>query len=80
MKNLAAFLPLVLATCAAPAPPPSDKAVGKPNPASVHCTQQGGTIEIRKSPEGETGYCHLPDGRVIEEWELFRAQRKDQGA
>ncbi|MGL4686979.1 MAG: putative hemolysin [Commensalibacter sp.] len=44
------------------------------NPASVYCVKQGGKLEIRKdSNGGEKGYCHLPDGRVVEEWKFFRA-------
>lgn len=43
------------------------------NPASVFCIEQGGKIEIRKTASGEVGYCHLPDGRVVEEWAFFRA-------
>ncbi|MPT48861.1 MAG: DUF333 domain-containing protein [Sphingobium sp.] len=52
------------------------KPVGMPNPASVHCTKMGGKLEIRKEANGEVGYCRLPDGRVVEEWELFRASQK----
>lgn len=48
-------------------------AIGSPNPASAHCVNQGGRLEIRRGPDGEAGFCHLPDGRVIEEWQLFRA-------
>lgn len=51
------------------------KVIGIPNPASAHCIAQGGRIEIRSGPDGQTGYCHLPDGRVIEEWQLFRESR-----
>jgi len=54
-----------------PAPP-----VGLANPASVHCVEKGGRLEIRKEAGGDVGYCHLPDGRVIEEWTLFRADRQ----
>lgn len=43
------------------------------NPASVFCVEQGGRVEIRNSTEGQSGYCHLPDGTVVEEWEYFRA-------
>lgn len=43
------------------------------NPASVYCIKIGGKLEIRKEKDGEAGYCHLPDGRVVEEWKLFRA-------
>ncbi|UHC18932.1 DUF333 domain-containing protein [Methylobacterium currus] len=42
------------------------------NPASVCCASVGGRLEIRKGPQGETGSCHLPDGRVVEDWHLFR--------
>ncbi|GJD64125.1 putative hemolysin [Methylobacterium frigidaeris] len=42
------------------------------NPASAYCTSVGGRLEIRNGSQGETGYCHLPDGRVVEEWQLFR--------
>ncbi|MFT4090626.1 MAG: DUF333 domain-containing protein [Asticcacaulis sp.] len=66
---LAALVPL--AACTTPQAP---KVIGMPNPASKYCVDQGGRSEIRKSAEGDTGYCHLPDGRVIEEWELFRSQ------
>ena len=43
------------------------------NPASVYCVQQGGRVEIVRTPKGEAGYCVLPDGRRIEEWKLFRS-------
>lgn len=69
---LAAVSVLVLSGCM-----PSqatNKSVGMPNPASVHCTKQGGRLEIRKGPDGEAGWCHLPDGRVVDEWELYRSQ------
>ncbi|PWW43688.1 DUF333 domain-containing protein [Melaminivora alkalimesophila] len=59
-----------LAGCGArPAPAP---AVGMANPASVYCAQRGGTLKIVRGPEGERGMCHLPEGTVVEEWELFR--------
>ncbi|AXY59828.1 I78 family peptidase inhibitor [Acinetobacter sp. WCHAc010052] len=48
-------------------------ALGMANPASTYCVEQGGKLEIRKEASGETGYCHLPDGQVVEEWTLFRA-------
>lgn len=53
-------------------------AVGMASPASEYCLQLGGQSEIRKTPEGEVGYCHLPDGRVVEEWALFRAAHDRQ--
>lgn len=49
------------------------KGVGMANPASVHCQKLGGTLEIRTGKDGgQYGLCHLPDGRVCEEWALMR--------
>lgn len=46
------------------------------NPASVFCAEQGGRLEIRDEAGGQAGYCTLPDGNVIEEWQLYR-ERSD---
>jgi putative hemolysin len=35
--------------------------------------------ELRSEPNGTVGYCHLPDGRVVEEWALFRAGADKSG-
>ncbi|GBR04317.1 hypothetical protein GLI01_22640 [Gluconacetobacter liquefaciens] len=64
---------LVLSGCAATE---KSRQVGMPNPASTYCVKQGGTLEIRTEPGGQVGYCHLPDGRVVEEWTLFRSARR----
>ncbi len=45
------------------------------NPASVFCEEQGGMVEIVDEADGQVGYCNLPDGRRIEEWEYFRSQQ-----
>jgi uncharacterized protein len=66
------LLAAALLTLAAGAPQAS--ALG--NPASAYCASVGGRLEIRKESKGETGYCHLPDGRVVEEWQLFREADK----
>lgn len=42
------------------------------NPASDYCVKKGGKLEFVKEESGEKGICHLPEGTVIEEWELFR--------
>lgn len=55
--------------------PTDQAAIGMANPASVHCMQQGGKLEMRSGEGGQSGYCHLRDGRVVEEWELYRAQK-----
>ncbi|MFD2441483.1 DUF333 domain-containing protein [Paracoccus kondratievae] len=47
------------------------------NPASVYCEGIGGRSMNHRSPDGsETGYCHLTNGEVVNEWDLFRAQSK----
>lgn len=46
--------------------------IGSPNPASQYCVEQGGKLEIRNETNGQVGYCHLPNGQVVEEWKLFR--------
>lgn len=81
MLMIAMFAPLfALAGCTSPAPSqpeaaqPEQQPVGIANPASVYCAEQGGTVEFRQQPDGTAGYCHLPDGRVVEEWEFYRAQ------
>ena len=79
---LAASLTL-LAACAqttSDAPAPA-QAVGMANPASVHCGKIGGVSEIRTGPAGQYGMCKLPDGKVCEEWALYRDKVcKDQPA
>jgi putative hemolysin len=51
----------------------SSSAAGIANPASVNCVSTlGGTLEIQDEANGQVGYCHLKDGRVCEEWALFR--------
>lgn len=73
MKPIVLILPLAVMACA---PKPANQpAIGMANPASVHCVKAGGRVEIRKETAGEVGYCHLPDGRVIEEWKFFRASQ-----
>lgn len=52
---------------------PAQKPVGMANPASVHCANIGGKLVIHKDADGnETGYCRMPDGKLCEEWALFR--------
>ncbi len=42
------------------------------NPASVFCVESGGTSVIETEADGERGYCILPDGTKVDEWEYFR--------
>ncbi len=46
---------------------------GLANPASVSCVEQGGEVDIVDEPDGQVGYCNLPDGTRVEEWELYRS-------
>ncbi|MGA0877677.1 MAG: DUF333 domain-containing protein [Ilumatobacteraceae bacterium] len=55
------------------APSTEAPTTGMPNPASVYCEEQGGTVEIVEEPAGQRGFCNLPDGTRIDEWEYFRA-------
>jgi putative hemolysin len=70
-------LALALAACGGgagtDAPPEAPGGgVGIANPASVNCLELGGTLEIVDGPDGQVGWCTLPDGRRVEEWELYR--------
>lgn len=44
------------------------------NPASVYCTEQGGTLTLVSTEEGVIGECELADGTICEEWEYFRGE------
>jgi putative hemolysin len=47
------------------------------NPASVFCEEQGGTVEIVDEADGQVGYCTLPDGTRVEEWEYYRSMNPE---
>nr|WP_180176999.1 I78 family peptidase inhibitor [Acinetobacter sp. YH12039] len=49
--------------------------IGMANPASQYCVEQKGKLEIRDEANGQVGYCHLPNGQVVEEWVLFRSSQ-----
>jgi uncharacterized protein len=63
-----------LLACGSDAETPATTLSELANPASVFCLEQGGTLEIVSETDGEVGYCTLPDGTRIEEWEYFRSQ------
>lgn len=52
----------------------SGRQAGLPNPASEFCIDRmKGRLEIvTDASGGQRGMCHLPDGTVVEEWELLR--------
>ncbi|AOI79229.1 putative hemolysin [Burkholderia sp. NRF60-BP8] len=53
--------------------PPAQVALA--NPASVNCEKLGGRHVIRSLPRGQVGMCVFKDGRVCEEWALYRDDR-----
>ncbi|MFC5344801.1 DUF333 domain-containing protein [Brevundimonas staleyi] len=86
IAGLIAALLLTTACTAAPetrtAPPPEAAeappapVIGMANPASVACGDLfGGELSIVDGPDGQSGMCTLPDGRVCEEWVLFQDHR-----
>jgi len=46
-----------------------------PNPASVYCKQNGGTLEIRSDTAGnQSGVCVFSDGSECDGWAYFRGE------
>lgn len=84
-RGLALVAPLLLlAACSKPAAPATTVAPAEgaqiANPASVYCVEKGGKTEAKKDEAGNAiAMCHLPDGTVIEEWELFRRDHPSNG-
>lgn len=51
-----------------------------PNPASVNCTDKGGTLVIEKDGSGgEYGVCVFEDNRQCEEWALMNGECPEGG-
>jgi putative hemolysin len=46
------------------------------NPASTHCVERGGEVEIMSAPGGQFGVCVFDDGSRCEEWDFFRGECK----
>ncbi len=52
---------------------PTSTPVAKGNPASIYCTQVGGTLTIEKDGAGnEYGLCTFMENRSCEEWALYK--------
>lgn len=60
-------------TTASTEAPTSTEAPQIANPASQYCIDQGGTLEIVDEQGGQVGYCNLPDGTRVEEWEFYQS-------
>lgn len=64
-----ALTTLIFAGCAA------GTEIGIPNPAAVHCEDQGYSYEIRTAPDGgQYGVCIFPDGSECDGWAFFRGE------
>jgi len=78
MKNILLLGAIVASLAACSATPNKEMTppkIGMANPASKYCVEQGGQLEIKNEANGQVGYCKLPNGKVVEEWELFRANQ-----
>lgn len=66
---------LALAGCSPRSPEPAGGEAGIANPASVHCEEQGYTLEIRTASDGgQYGVCIFDDGTECEEWVYYRGE------
>jgi putative hemolysin len=49
--------------------------IGLANPASVHCSKQGGKLSINTREDGaQYGLCYFEDNKACEEWALMRGE------
>lgn len=78
MKNIL-LLGLIFSGLSACSVTPSDRPnlpkIGMANPASAYCVDRGGQLQIKTEANGQVGYCKLPNGQVVEEWELFHSNQ-----
>ena len=74
MSMIAVALTGVAACGSDSEPSETTSPAGLANPASVFCVAQGGTLDIVDEAGGQVGYCNLPDGTRVDEWEYFRSQ------
>lgn len=81
--KLGGFFPILmivlfLAACGGTTTEPSGESSADPtveiaNPASVNCTDQGGTTSIESRPDGsQFGVCYFEDNMQCEEWAMLR--------
>lgn len=72
---LLTLLGIVFATACSPDQSSPTPSANLPNPASVHCEQNGGELEIRQDASGgSVGICVFPGGIECEEWAYFRGE------
>lgn len=74
------FVSVIFALWAAGAVAQSQSPPPLANPASINCTQQGGTPTIEWRPDGgQFGVCIFTDNYQCEEWALFRGECPKNG-
>jgi putative hemolysin len=74
------FASIIVVLWAAGAAAQSQPAPQLANPASVNCTQQGGTLNIERRPDGgQFGVCVFTDNYQCEEWALLRGECPKNG-
>jgi len=67
---------LVAISCGTAAPTPT-AVPHLPNPASVHCEETGGTLELRTADDGSvSAVCVFSDGSECDEWAFYRGTCK----
>ena len=55
--------------------PAQEPQPGMANPASAHCEEHGGRLEIRAAADGgQSGVCVFADGSECEEWAYYRGE------
>ena len=69
---LASVAPTIVPAPIASVSVTSEPSVAIANPASVHCVEVGGRVDLRDSQAGQVGVCVFPNGTECEEWKLFR--------
>lgn len=70
MKSVAFFGAWCLLAACAPQP---IRPAGLVNPATSYCHARGGRTLLGYTAEGREGLCFLPDGSLVDEWQLYRA-------
>ncbi len=74
VKMISVFIVGMLLTAVAACSSTNNEA-GLANPASVHCEEQGGRLELRQDVDGgQYGVCIFDDGSECEEWAFFREE------
>ena len=74
------FVSIIVILWAVAAAAQSQPAPQLANPASVNCTQQGGTLTLERRPDGgQFGVCVFVDNYQCEEWALFRGECPKNG-